>query len=74
MSKQIFVVDDEENIRTVIRAYLEKEGYAVLFVPETATELISGGVAPWTLESSVAYQRCQLKMQIEKEKLEKMYQ
>lgn len=29
MSKQIFVVDDEENIRTVIRAYLEKEGYKV---------------------------------------------
>ena len=23
-------------------------GYTVLFVPETATELITGGVAPWT--------------------------
>lgn len=25
-----------------------KRGYRVLFVPETATELITGGVAPWT--------------------------
>ena len=26
-----------------------KMGYKVLFVSETATELITGGVAPWTL-------------------------
>ncbi|MBR3576898.1 MAG: AAA family ATPase, partial [Clostridia bacterium] len=26
-------------------------GYSVIFIPETATELISGGVAPWTLNS-----------------------
>ena len=47
-------------------AFTEK-GYAVLFVPETATELISGGVAPWTCSSNVEYQKCQLKLQIEKE-------
>lgn len=29
MPKHIFVVDDEANIRDVIRAYLEKEGYKV---------------------------------------------
>jgi len=42
-------------------------GYAVLFVPETATELISGGVAPWTCGSNGEYQKCQLKLQLDKE-------
>lgn len=42
-------------------------GYAVLFVPETATELITGGVAPWTCGTNAEYQKCQLKLQIEKE-------
>ena len=44
-------------------------GYSVLFVPETATELISGGVAPWTLQSRTDYQRCQIKLQMQKEKI-----
>lgn len=44
-------------------------GYAVIFVPETATELISGGVAPWTLNSNLDYQICQIKLQLEKEKV-----
>ncbi|MCQ2511833.1 MAG: AAA family ATPase [Lachnospiraceae bacterium] len=44
-------------------------GYTVLFVPETATELISGGVAPWTCGSNGDYQKCQMKLQIEKEKV-----
>ena len=42
-------------------------GYSVIFIPETATELISGGVAPWTLESNLDYQLCQMRFQIEKE-------
>ena len=44
-------------------------GYEVLFVPETATELISGGVAPWTLNSNLDYQLCQMKLQLHKEKV-----
>lgn len=44
-------------------------GYVVLFVPETATELITGGVAPWTCGENSDYQRCQMKLQIEKEKV-----
>lgn len=44
-------------------------GYTVLFVPETATELITGGVAPWTCGSNAEYQKCQLKLQLEKEKV-----
>ncbi|MCD8217386.1 MAG: AAA family ATPase, partial [Clostridiales bacterium] len=44
-------------------------GYAVLFIPETATELIGGGVAPWTCGTNAQYQECQLLLQIEKEKI-----
>ncbi len=44
-------------------------GYTVLFVPETATELITGGVAPWTCGTNAEYQKCQMKLQIEKEKI-----
>ncbi len=44
-------------------------GYSVLFVPETATELITGGVAPWTCGTNCDYQKCQMKLQIEKEKI-----
>ena len=44
-----------------------QRGYAVLFVPETATELIGGGVAPWTCATNAAYQKCQVKLQLEKE-------
>lgn len=44
-------------------------GYAVLFVPETATELITAGVAPWTCGTNLDYQKCQMKLQLEKEKV-----
>lgn len=46
-----------------------KKGYSVLFVPETATELISNGVAPWTCGTNVEYQRCQLNLQVAKERI-----
>lgn len=49
-------------------AFTER-GYTVLFVPETATELITGGVAPWTCGSNLDYQCCQMRLQIEKEKI-----
>lgn len=52
----------------VQNAFTQK-GYTVLFVPETATELITGGVAPWTCGTNGEYQRCQLKLQIEKERI-----
>ena len=44
-------------------------GYTVLFVPETATEFIGGGVAPWTCGSNRDYQLVQVSLQITKEKL-----
>ena len=44
-------------------------GYTVLFVPETATELINGGVAPWTGSTSDEFQKFLIQLQIEKEKV-----
>lgn len=45
------------------------KGYRVLFVPETATELISNGVAPWLCNSNLDYQVCQIKLQAAKEEI-----
>ncbi len=44
-------------------------GYTVLFIPETATELITGGVAPWTCATNNDYQKFQMRLQLEKEKV-----
>ena len=44
-------------------------GYTVLFIPETATELITGGVAPWTCGTNAEYQVVQMTLQREKERL-----
>ena len=52
-----------------IQNNFSKMGYTVLFVPETATELISGGVAPWTCGSNGDYQKCQMQLQLEKERI-----
>lgn len=55
-----------------IQNHLSRMGYTVLFVPETATELISGGVAPWTCATNLDYQKCQLRLQKEKEEIFEM--
>ena len=52
-----------------IQQTFTKRGYTVLFVPETATELIGGGVAPWSCATNVDYQVCQMSLQITKEAL-----
>ncbi len=44
-------------------------GYKVIIVPETATELISGGVAPWTCGTNLDYQKCQMALQLSKERI-----
>ena len=44
-------------------------GYTVLFISETASELINGGVAPWTCKTSDEFQKFLFKLQIEKEKI-----
>ena len=47
---------------------LSKRGWRVLFVPETATELIAGGVAPWLCESAVDFQSTLIGLQLDKER------
>ena len=46
-----------------------QRGYTVLFVSETATELITGGVAPWTCGTSGDFQNALLHLQLSKEKV-----
>lgn len=52
-----------------IQKEFTKKGYVVLFIPETATELILGGVAPWTLDKNKNFQKSVFKLQIQKEKV-----
>ncbi len=52
-----------------IQTNLVKDGWKVLIIPETATEFITGGVAPWTCGSNLDYQKCQMALQLEKERL-----
>lgn len=49
-----------------IQSELSHMGYKVLFIPETATELISGGLTPAAVKN---FQRYLLSHQVEKEKL-----
>lgn len=52
-----------------LQNHFTKLGYRVLFVPETATELITGGVAPWTCGTNLDYQKCQMTLQFAKEQV-----
>ena len=52
-----------------IQNHFSRMGYTVLFIPETATELISGGVAPWTCGTNLDYQKCQVRLQLVKEEV-----
>ena len=45
-----------------------KMGYSVLFVDETATQLITGGAAPWLNESNRDFQWHLIQLQLAKEK------
>ena len=51
-----------------IQNAFEEKGYTVLFVDETATQLITGGAAPWLSSSMKDFQRWLIHLQIEKEK------
>lgn len=52
-----------------VKEHFEAMDYTVLCVPESATELIPNGVAPWTCASSLEYQLCQTALQQCKEKV-----
>ncbi len=44
-----------------------QKGYSVVFVPETATELIAGGAAPWLCRSARGFQASLMQLQLHKE-------
>ena len=52
-----------------IQSYFQKQGYKVLFIPETATELITGGLTPWETETNNDFESILFDLQMEKEKL-----
>ena len=52
-----------------IQNFFQKQGYKVLFVPETATELIMGGLTPWETKTNSDFESILFDLQIEKEKL-----
>lgn len=51
----------------LLQKEFSKKGYYVLFVNETATELILGGINPWSVESNYYFQKAMLLLQIKKE-------
>ncbi|MCD8356482.1 MAG: AAA family ATPase [Clostridia bacterium] len=57
---------------TWIESNLSKQGYKVLFIPETASELILGGVAPWTVNTNYDFQKALVSLQIQKERVFQM--
>ncbi len=52
-----------------LQTEFNKKGYMVLFVPETASELILGGVSPWTVDSNKNFESYILRLQLQKEQL-----
>ena len=52
-----------------IQNFFQKQGYKILFVPETATELITGGLTPWETKTNVEFQSILFDLQLEKERL-----
>lgn len=52
-----------------IAKHFTEKGFTVLTVPETATELISGGVSVNSLGSSVEFQKCIMSLQLKKEEV-----
>lgn len=52
-----------------INNYFSKRGYMVLTIPETATQLITNGIAPWTCKTNYDYQVLQTQLQKAKEKI-----
>ena len=52
-----------------IQNFFQKKGYAVVFIPETATELITSGIKPASVVDYLTFQQNILQLQIEKEKV-----
>lgn len=52
-----------------VRETFSRLGHKVITVPEPATELISNGITPWECSSTEEYQRCQMEIQLVRERM-----
>jgi hypothetical protein len=52
-----------------IREVYTQRGYTAIFVPETATEMMTGGLYPWNCGGNVNFQRCLVELQQCKERM-----
>ena len=52
-----------------VKEYFSARGYTVLTLSEVATELIEGGIAPWTCGTYSDFQRAKILLQEKKEQL-----
>ena len=52
-----------------IQNNFQKQGYKVLFIPETATCLINAGITPWEMPTILDFQSIVLDVQLQKEKI-----
>ena len=53
----------------LIREIYAQKGYTAIFVPETATEMMTGGLYPWNCGGNVNFQRCLVELQQTKERM-----
>jgi len=53
----------------LVREELKDAGYQILVMPETATQLIGAGISPMVCRSMFTYQRWQMRLQMEKERI-----
>ncbi len=51
-----------------IQNFFQKQGYKIIFVPETATELITSGITPWETKTSCDFESVLFDIQLAKEK------
>lgn len=52
-----------------IKEELQGSGYTILLIPETAAELMQGGLTPLLCDTNLDYQKCQMSLQLFKEKI-----
>lgn len=52
-----------------IQNNFQKQGYKVLFISETATELITSGLTPWEAKTNLDFQSSVLDLQLAKERI-----
>ena len=54
---------------SLIKKEFEKKGYRVLIIAETATELMKGGLTPFNCGTNLDFQKCQVGLQMFKERI-----